>query len=323
MNAGLDIGYNETKAQSGERRAIFPSVIGSPDAVLFSLNGNQEIRLELPQSVLVGDAAVRLSRNVERLEDRRWYETSTWKTLLLAAISELTSATQVHMVVVSGLPVSGYDADRRDAEAIITGEHIVQRAGRPKQRIVITKSRIVPQPVGTLCALVMDAQGRITDADTASGPVGIVDIGGKTTNFITVEKLTAKPGATSINTGGWQAVRMLREYLATACPGLEDLRDHQIAQAIRERRILHYGETIDLAQPVAEILHEVARPILAKAGEMWNGGGALRAVIVTGGGAYLLGDKVQAQYRHARIVADPQFANALGYWKLAERLAAA
>jgi len=82
-----------------------------------------------------------------------------------------------------------------------------------------------------------------------------------------------------------------------------------------------YGEPVALSAVVEDILEPLAGQVLAEATPLWNGGAALDAVLVAGGGALLIGPFVQRHFRHARVVADPVYANAVGYWRFAERLA--
>ena len=110
MNIGLDVGYSAVKAIAGERRVTFPSVVGTPDRARFSLNGADasSIILTEPASVLVGEGAVLQSRHLKRREDRGWVESAEWYHLVLAAMTELTTATSVDLRIVTGLPVAFY-----------------------------------------------------------------------------------------------------------------------------------------------------------------------------------------------------------------------
>jgi len=54
--------------------------------------------------------------------------------------------------------------------------------------------------------------------------------------------------------------------------------------------------------------------------QQWNGGATLDAILVSGGGALLLGPAIARHFRHARVVPDPVYANTLGYWRFAQRL---
>ena len=65
---------------------------------------------------------------------------------------------------------------------------------------------------------------------------------------------------------------------------------------------------------------DLARQIISEASHLWNGGAALDAMLVTGGGALLLGDHIRQHWPHAQVVTEPVYGNAIGYWKLARRI---
>jgi len=125
----------------------------------------------------------------------------------------------------------------------------------------------------------------------------------------------------SVNVGGWDLVRAVREWLSRKYPGLDDLRDHVLAEAIQARELHFYGEPVaDFPALVDALASDLAGQVIAEASHLWNGGATLDAVLVTGGGALLLGDAIRKHWRHARLVPDPVNANAVGYWKFARRL---
>jgi plasmid segregation protein ParM len=320
MNIGVDIGYSATKAVSGDRRVNFPSAVGTPDKARFSLNGTESsIVLVEPDHVQVGEGAIAQSRFLPRREDRRWVESDQWYTLFLAAMTELTSAKRAELRIVTGLPVAFY-GDRQAVRDRLLGGHRAQREGRNAQALTVTDVRVIPQPFGALLAATLDDKGRITDAELATGAVGVVDVGGKTTNLLSVNRLSEIGRETaSVNVGAWEAVRGLRGWLDTHCPDLE-LRDHQVIDAIIARLVRYYGEPVDLAGAVDDILEPLAAQVIAEATHLWNGGAGLDAILVSGGGALLLGRYVKRHFRHARVVSEPVFANALGFWRFAQRL---
>jgi len=90
-------------------------------------------------------------------------------------------------------------------------------------------------------------------------------------------------------------------------------------QAILDRQVKYYGEPVDLSEVVEDTLATMAGQVIAQATQLWNGGAGLDVILVTGGGALLLGPALQCHFRHARVVEEPVFANALGYWRLAQR----
>lgn len=322
MNAGIDLGYSATKVVSGKRRFAFPSVVGTPDRARFSLDGNGgEIVLTIPGdgTWLVGQGAVEQSRFVGRREDRQWIESAEYHRLMLAAFTELTTATVIDLTVVTGLPVAFY-GDKDALRDRFLGEHRATREGRRAQLFKVTEARVIPQPFGALLSVALDNQGRIADQDLAMGAVGVIDVGGKTTNLLSVNRLAEIGRETaSVDLGAWDVVRAVRGYLADNCPNLE-LRGHQIASAIIARQVKYYGEPVDLGAVVGATLEPMADQVIAQATQLWNGGAGLDAVLVAGGGALLLGPAIKRHFPHARVVDDPVFANATGYWKFSQRL---
>lgn len=319
MNIGIDIGYSAVKAQAKARRATFASVIGTPDRSRFSLNGTNEILLRDPHNVLVGGDAVTQSRFLRRREDRNWIESVEWYTLFLASLTELTTATRADVNVITGLPLAFYD-DKRTVERVISGEHTVSRDGRTAQRFTVTGVRVIPQPFGALLSVCLNDSGRIVDVDLATGNVGVIDVGGKTTNLLAVKSLSEIARDTaSVSVGAWDAVRGLRGFLEREYPDLE-LRDHEIAGIIQARALTYYGDGADIGDVIDEMLAPLAEQVIAEATQLWNGAAGLKAILVAGGGALLLGPYVKRHFRHAVVVDDPVFANAVGFWKFAERV---
>ena len=315
------MGYCATKAVSGARRVSFPSVVGTPDKARFSLSDRAGLVLVEPEHVQVGAEAVAQSRFLHRREDRRWVESDEWYYLVLAAMSELSTATHDPGVrLVTGLPVAYYD-DRTGVRDRLLGTHRLQREGRHRQRLEVVDCRVIPQPFGALLAATLDEQGRIVDRALATGDVGVIDIGGKTSNFLNVKQLTEVGRETSsVSVGVWDAVRAMRRHLEVQCPDLV-LRDHQVVEAIIARTVKYFGERVDLAGVVDEILEPLADQVGAEATQLWNGGGMLDAILVSGGGALLLGPYMERFFRHARVVEDAVFANAVGFWRFCVRVA--
>jgi len=320
MNIGLDLGYSATKAVSTKKKVKFPSVVGTSDKARFSFSEDGAgIILAEPAHVLVGEQAVTQSRFVNRREDRSWIESAEYYHLALAALTELTTATVAELRIVTGLPVAFYN-DKDILRNLLLGEHRATREGRRAQVFKVTDCRVIPQPFGALLAEALDDRGNVADRGLATGNVGVIDVGGKTTNLLSVSRLSEIGRETaSVNVGAWDVVRAVRGWLADNCPNL-DLRDHQVVDAIVARQVKYYGEPQDLGPVVDAALEPMAEQVIAQATQLWNGGAGLDAVLVSGGGALLLGPAIEAYFRHAQVVSEPVFANALGYWRFAQHL---
>jgi len=237
--------------------------------------------------------------------------------LALAALTELTTGSAPFQIV-TGLPVAFF-SDKAQVSDRLVGFHQVKRAGRSAQGFTVQTVKVIPQPFGALLDACLNDRGKVVDKALAGGRVGVIDCGGKTTNLLAVNRLSEIGRKTaSVNVGGWVAARMLADVLTDKCPGLS-LRDHEITQAIIARQVTYYGETVDLTDVVDGILDSLAAQVVAEASQVWNGAAGLSAILVSGGGALLLGDHIRRHFPHARVVADPVFANACGFLKLAQR----
>jgi len=319
MKIGQDLGYNATKTVTDSRRVSFPSAVGTPTRARFAVNGHdKEINLALNgKNWLVGESAVQLSRFVTRHEDRQWIQSEEYLILALAAISQLTTAHGPTVQMVTGLPIAYFD-DKAAVAARLVGEHRIQRVERSAQTIKITDVRVVPQPFGALLNEALDNRGSLADA-TYTGNVGVIDVGGKTTNLLSAHKLAELPNeTTSINLGGWDIIRQLRDYLAQTIPGLE-LRDHELATVLAKRGVKVAGEWVELPG-LDNIIEPMADEVLATAQQLWGSALRLDVILIAGGGANLIGPHLQQRFKQARVVTDPVFANAAGFCKLAQRM---
>lgn len=321
MNIGIDIGYSATKVKGPGEPTSFPSIVGTPERARFSLDGHvDDIVLDLPDGRwLVGQGAVIQSRIAPRREDRGWIEDKEYYRLMLAAFTELTAATACDLVVVTGLPVAFY-GDKITLRDRFLGQHRVTREGRRAQIFRVADCHVIPQPFGALLAESLDDRGRIINSDLAMGAVGVIDVGGKTTNLLSVNRLAeiAKETA-SVTLGAWDVARSVSDFLADNYPDL-NIKDHRLMEAIVARQIKYFGEPIDLSQPIDAVLEPMAEQVISQATQLWNGAAGLDAILVAGGGALLLGPAIQRKFRHARVVYEPVYANVMGYWRLAQRL---
>ena len=327
MLAGIDLGYSHTKIAAAGLLARFPSVWGNVERSRFSLNGDCADMVILTISGdgqwIIGEGALRASRFAPRLESRDWIASPEYKRLYLAALTELTTANYAEVQVVTGLPVNYFAQDRERLAAQLGGEFRVRREGRNWQKFRVSRVEVIPQPFGTLLSAVLDERGRIADQELAAGRVGIVDIGGKTTGYLSVDSLAEIPPETgSIDIGCWEALTLIRDRVNARFPGLE-LADHEVVRlVVNGATVRYYGETHDVSDLTAEALTPLAGQIIAEATQRWDGGARLDAILVTGGGAALVGPALQQRFRHARIVPDAAFANARGYYRFARRLLA-
>lgn len=322
MIIAVDVGYSHTKGATDGRRTIFPSVWGEVQQAHFDMDlatRNEYMQIETDEGTwFIGDAAIEQSLFQSRRQDRGWIETPEYRALMLAAITELTGASGVTINMITGLPV-GYFADRAKVVTRMKGTHQVKLAGRHRQRVEVADVMILPQGLAAVLAEALDDRGKIRPGPVAEGVVGLLDIGGHTVNVATFNELKEiATKTTSIDAGMWGPLTEIGKRINAAFPG-QELRGHAIVEAVKAGKIRHYGEERDVSGIARDVLRTFMRRITDEASQVWGSTAQLDVLLVAGGGAEVVGPTLMAEYPHARVVADPQWANVQGYLKFGRR----
>lgn len=326
INIGLDIGYSSTKCKFPMGMFRVLSVIGSPNYSEFGISSASENVITTKDGTfLVGDTAVAHSRNVFRREDRNWIESDTYYALMVYAIAralrgcEGTEYETSSVNVVTGLPISYFSNDSKKLIDVMKqngGLHEYELSDGVKRTLFIDKVRVVPQPFGTIFSFAIDDNGNIIP-EVAGGRTGVIDIGGKTTNILSTIDMSEKTReATSVNVGGWDATRMLRDYIVQKYPDIE-MRDQELEQIMMTNTIMYYGEQYDLTDIVQSVANSIASQIKSEITQRWGSVASFDRIFITGGGANLIGEQLAKDMPQSSIVKNPVLANSGGYYKYA------
>ncbi len=324
MRVGIDIGYNAVKVVRGEKMVSFPSIVGSPDESRFSFNGtgddNSVIEVD-NQSYLVGTEALLQSRFAPRRQGRNWINSQEYKLLFLTALAQITKASHVNMDIVTGLPINFYDDDKEILQNNLLGQHKIKYNNQPLQVFTIRICKVIPQPFGTLLSVALNNQGKAFESNLyATGNIGVIDIGGGTVNFLTVDRLREIGTKTeSIDSGVWKAILAIKKLFASKFPDLGEMKDHEVAKIIEQGNLDYYDKTINVSDITNNELEKLANEIRVVSSNIWPDLGKLKEILITGGGALLIGNSVKSELQQAKIVKNPVYANAIGYWKFAQR----
>jgi len=320
---GYDQGYKEIKVYWGPDarcRVSFPTAIAPVPTRRFGIQPVDYHVLTSPFHYLVGQAAVDLAEPLT-LKDRDWILSDEWFATWLLGLSLSSGGVDQGVFPVLGLPTNFFtDQDIQMVADRVLGVHKVQREGYPEQTFTIKDCRVIPQPYGTLLSLGLTHTGKQGDP-SMFGYIGIVDIGGKTTNYLSVKNgMNMVAGESkSITVGGWNVVQELGAWIDDTYRGLE-LNVHEIAQVMQTGTLSYEGKSKQVSAQVAEIAEPFARKVYTEATHLWNGGKGMDEILITGGGSLLLGKLVRKHLGRGTLVKDPVFANAMGYYNFARML---
>jgi plasmid segregation protein ParM len=186
------------------------------------------------------------------------------------------------------------------------------------QRFVVDDLLVVPQPFGSLFNVILDPDGRIVNESLARGRVGVIDVGTFTTDYVLVDTLRyVERGSGSISTAMSRAYQLISRSLLDTF-GL-DLRMHEVDRAVRCGHVSVFGEQRDIQWLVDPAVEAVAEEVLAQARTLWGDGRELESILISGGGAMILGEIICRHYPHARVLVDAPMANVRGFERYGRR----
>ena len=324
ITIGLDIGYGEVKAVSGEAVIKFPSVMGHARELKFA---QDDIAERHPGDQItddegdwfVGDLALTQLPPGEmlRLRGRTANEATMGNAFRLrlakVAIGKLVAGMWnrdiVHLKVASGLPVD----HMRDADAFksaLLGQHII-RTDTAELVANISEVMVMPQGYGSIYAMSLTPNGEINRQHTYRR-TGVCDVGTYTVDLALDDEgeyVDAQSG--SVESGVFTA----QERIAAALE--RDYRQKmpfKLVEEVLRTGIFHAnGQPVDYTVIVEEALAPLRSATLSLMSEKWHGGATVDVIYLSGGGAAYVFDEVQAVYPQAQLLPDAQLANARGY----------
>ncbi len=231
----------------------------------------------------------------------------------------LTSRT-VHAV--SGLPVSAFyrRSGERRQETITKKQDSLKQAVRPLADALpagIAFHEVIPEALAAWYDhVIVEKDGRaLLDEKQLSVPVAIVDIGGRTTDYVVVKD----QGIVHASSGSLQCGMLdVKQRVADGIQArfdLETLSEPIVAQAVDRKRVRLQGKDHDLAALVEAAKREVVERIHAETRRQLGLGVDLDRVLFVGGGTVVLADHIANWFPHQAIAEHPAFANARGMLK--------
>lgn len=324
---GIDIGYGFVKATDGQEGYVFPSVVGNGGnhtllrTGLQKLEPTDELRLSVAGKVhYVGNLAVRHSRMAYRSLSATREEGNDLLVLFLSALSLFCQEPVTSFAVVTGLPPGRmHQAD--DLVRKLKGQHQIVRhtASGPVDSVLrVERISVVPQPLGTYWSRVLDSRGRLPDDLRLDSRVGIIDVGFRTSDLVTVEGGEYVP----------EKSRTIPIGLATTYEEISAsiLRDHGVEreihaldEAVIRGEVSISGQKVDITGLRDQAFEQLATKIFVEVRSMWQLA-EYDHLYITGGGGQALERFLKPHFIQSSLVDDPVTANSRGYLSWAHRL---
>ena len=164
--------------------------------------------------------------------------------------------------------------------------------------------------------VIVEREGKaLLDEKQLSVPVAIVDIGGRTTDYVVVKD----QGILHASSGSLQCGMLdVKQIVANGIQerfDLESLGEQLIAHAVEHKIVRLQGKDHDVAALVEAAKREVVERIHAETRRQLGLGLELDRVLFVGGGTVALAEDIANWFPHQAIAEHPAFANARGMLK--------
>jgi len=330
MIVGLDVGFGYTKRVTAGGTDVFPSVVGEWRGRGFRLgagldgagrpDGVEGVTVD-GRSYAVGERALRLAHRRFVGLSRQWVDGAAFRVLALTALARAFERPGEPVTLVTGLPVEDVEPHGGTLRRQLEGDHEVRlEPGGRAWRVSIGRVHVLPQPLGTVLAQLLDPRGQLAGPEGLQSRVGVLDVGFRTTDYFTLDGLAVVPAhCLTRNTGMADLLLDLGREVYQRW-GVE-LDPHALDEPVLRGALRIGGDAVTLGAILEPWLDRHAEAIAAHARMLWGDGArGLARLWVTGGGGALLGSRLQALAPHAEIVRHARLQNAVGYFRYGQRL---
>ncbi len=312
---GLDVGYGFTKVATSKKVIRFSSTVGRAERLAyqpenFGLDQPGNAVILNKRSYFVGELAEKQSAIKYKFCDREWVNSDLYRVLILAAFSQ-AKLLKKPCALVTGLPVD-YFGDRQKVIDLLKGESLFE--------IQLDQIRVIPQPFGTLFDLLLSPDGGIQEELLGAQSVGLIDIGHYTTDCIFVDALSYVEHASGTSAGMSLAFETIAREMKSKM-ALSFAPEHFVERlAFQWADQSPYRPPKELVRLIKSAYTDLADQISGYVRTLWSRKGFPDRVILTGGGAYLLGGLLKERMPKIVVAKDPDLANVRGYLKYGQRL---
>ena len=223
---------------------------------------------------------------------------------------------------VSGLPVSSFylkDGGQR-LDLIERKRASLKRTVQPidgRLPVAIAFHEVIPEALAAWYDhIIAETNGGVQlETERVSVPVAVIDIGGRTTDFVVVaDQAVRHDRSGSLRCGLLDLKRQVAAAIRAQFD-LEELSERATDDAVRTGSVRLFGKTHDVASHVRDARREIVERLHAETQRQLGRGAELEQILFVGGGAVALADDIRDWFPNQAIAPHPAFANARGMLK--------
>jgi plasmid segregation protein ParM len=321
----FDDGYGDEKFDSLGNPDFIPAAVSKSFKEKSSDSFSEESKLRYiaaevdGERYLVGDYAMELDPNLKWTLGENKHKDKKFPILAKTVLGLMSPSMREDIdILMMNLPIHYDTPERRKILTdLLVGEHKIALSTDGKvfnKKVVTVKEvEIKKQPVGSIYDLLFNSNGDIEDASYAKGQHMIVDIGARTVNIMTVNRLEVVDDLTTqTNSGMFEAYKEVRKFLVNKNGGT--IPDGKLPLIMRDKRLLNY----DLTNLIDNVYTDHADTIFQLVDELLiNSSNFINNVIFTGGGAEILESYLKPYFEGSKInpIFRDRYANVRGLRK--------
>ena len=270
----------------------------------------------LGEKYVIGEEIVDYKNLKTRGIGAKRYESKTYQLLTEFVLEKFVEDGQ-NVLVITGVPANEASSDtaKESIASAFKGKHTVKVSGKEKTFNVDVKVR--SQPFGTYAYELLDNEGIPTNKIQKDDYVGIIDVGNFTVDTSGLLKGKGVAGDVLSHTGGMSTVtKKLNDYIMEKLGGGKEISEFKIEKTLEEgKTVFKRGmDQVDIKEAIEKAVKDAGDYMIADLDARWTNKDEFTKIILTGGGAKLLGDYLQKNWnKPIIIVQDPQFANCNGF----------
>jgi hypothetical protein len=327
MIVAVDNGFGLTKVFPGKK--VFPSILADFIVADYEMNfgkkdDTDQIISHGKDIYFVGDIARRQGNPKSNISSERLVSDEGLLFVLSGLVNSYKPGNHDIKLVV-GLPVSDYNLKNKYSFKLkglkrvltynllgeVTGEYLFN----------ISDISVIPQPLGTVFYGLLDDTGDIVNMDFTK-KVGIIDIGFYTVDLARVDHLEfIQKDSMSFNDSGINLIyqeiskEIYRKFKKEV--SIEKL------DPILQSGVIHVlGEVHSIYQIGQDAITRAADKLISKIKTIWENLWELDLILITGGGAALMGESLKFKLEHSNVTnfeEDGIFTNCKGYYRYGKR----
>ncbi|UED72096.1 plasmid segregation protein ParM [Brevibacillus sp. HD3.3A] len=326
---GLDHGNTNVKGVSEEGELLRPSAYALPDSFgeeglgngkQFKVKTYTSNKYEKEQYVW-GEDVTEASMLIPTYTTDNRYAQKSYRLLSEFALASLVSdkkKTFDNVLVVTGCPSKEKGTRlETELEEIFSGGHVVTVNGATKI-IEVSNVIVLPQPLGTVLSLYLDEEGYVEDESYEEDYVGVIDIGGGTTDLDGIKGLKRqKEDTETIPYAMYKVFEEICDYIIGQHPESGATVQSVEKQILTgsDSYVISKRSSIDIKAVKEDVLRKYADRIIPRISSRWNNRAKFDKLLLTGGGAEIMAPYFKAWENDIIVVKDSQIANAKGFFR--------